>query len=337
MIPHNRPTIGDEERLAVERALSSHWLAQGREVEAFENEVCSFLGLPPAHAVAVSSGSAALYIALWALGAKRKTVALPVYACTAMPNAVALAGGTPRFLDVAAAGPNVDPATLASENADIAVAAHMFGIPAVLSRKDIPLIEDCAQAFGARVGGVAAGLQGDIGVYSFYATKLMTAGGQGGMVVSKDRALIDVMRDYRAFDQREDRSPRFNFQITDLQAAVGRAQLGKMPAFIARRAEIFARYRDMGFPLLDAPAPAAPVRYRAVVKTTRPEAVIAALAAKDIRAIVPVETRELLDTPASYPAAEALTRTSVSLPLYPTLTGADVDHILAAVHDAGRL
>ncbi|MHB1207141.1 MAG: DegT/DnrJ/EryC1/StrS family aminotransferase [Rhodospirillaceae bacterium] len=333
MIPHNRPTISDEERAAVTRVLASHWLAQGREVEAFEDEVCEFVGLPRAHAVAVSSGSAALYLALRTLGAEGKNVALPVYACAALSNAVALVGATARFMDLAAESPNIDLAALDRTGADMAVVAHMFGLPVAIASGKMPMIEDCAQAIGARIGDVAVGLQGDIGVFSFYATKLITAGGQGGMIVSKDRALVEAVRDYRAFDQREDRRPRFNFQMTDLQAAIGRAQLQKLPAFLGRRAEIFSRYREAGLPLLDVAAPAKPVRYRAVVKTSQPERLIAALAAHNIKAIVPVETWELLDAPAAYPAAEAFTRTSVSLPIYPSLTDGELDNILGIIQD----
>ena len=336
MIPHNLPTIGDEEHAAAARVLASQWLAQGREVEAFENELCDFLDLPPAHAVAVSSGSAALYLALRILGAEGKTVALPVYACAALSNAVALAGGTKRFMDVAAEQPNIDPAALERIDADMAVVAHMFGLPIAIAAAKMPVVEDCAQAIGARIGGHMVGLQGDVGVFSFYATKLITAGGQGGMVISKDRALVDAVRDYRAFDQRDDRNPRFNFQMTDLQAAIGRVQLARLPTFAARRAAIFSRYREAGLPLLDVSAPAEPVRYRAVIRTRQPNGLIAALAAQNIKAIVPVETWELLDNPSAYPAAGALSRSSVSLPLYPALTDADLAHILRAVQDSGQ-
>ena len=91
MIAHNKPTLGEAERAAAIRALESGWIAQGREVEALEEEACEFLGLGTGHAVALSSGTAALYLALWVLDARRKRVAIPVYSCAALRNAVVMA------------------------------------------------------------------------------------------------------------------------------------------------------------------------------------------------------------------------------------------------------
>ncbi len=125
----------------------------------------------------------------------------------------------------------------------------MFGILVDIStatRKDIVVIEDCAQALGASLEGETLGVKGLAGVFSFSATKMLTTGGQGGMVVSRARCFVEAVRDFREFDGRHDHKPRFNFQMTDLQAAIGRAQLKKLPAFVARRAEIYMRYCDVG-------------------------------------------------------------------------------------------
>jgi perosamine synthetase len=336
MIPHNRPTLGEEERKAAARVLDSHWIAQGREVQAFEDEVCAFLGLPAGHAVAVASGSAALFLALHTLGAAGKRVALPVYACAALTNATHLAGAQNHFIDVAS-GPNADPKA-AQGHADILVAAHIYGQPIRLDGFTGAVVEDCAHALGARVDGRATGLQGEAGIFSFYATKLITSGGQGGMIVSRTRTVADAARDYREFDQRTDRAPRFNFQMTDLEAAIGRVQLAQLPRFIQRRAEIYGRYEAAGLPLVDGSARGStPVRYRAVLRCARPEAVIAALEAAGLRAIVPVETCELLDEPRRYPVAETLTRTTVSLPVYPSLDDASVTRIIDTVQALGSL
>lgn len=334
MIPHNKPTFDDSEAQAAARVLASGWVAQGPEVAAFENEMCAFLGLPEGHAVALSSGSAALFMALWALGAGDKHVAYPVYACAALRNAVAWAGGVECLRDIDTRGPNVALGTLAA-GADIAIVPHMFGIPADLSGADgVDIIEDCAQAIGGSMYGIPLGLQGKIGIYSFYATKLMTAGGQGGMLVSRDKSLVDSVRDFREFDCRHDRTVRFNFQMTDVQAAIGRVQLAKLPRFLERRAAIYARYREAGFDLLDAEAGASPVRYRAVLRSARAQQIIAALAEKGVRAIVPVEDWELLGDAEHFPNAAALSRETVSLPIYPNLTDEDVGKIIDGVRFA---
>jgi perosamine synthetase len=330
MIAHNRPTLGLAEIEAAARVLSSGWVAQGTEVEEFENEVCDYLELNRGHAVAVSSGTAALFLALWALDAKGKRVGIPTYSCAAVRNAVIMSGAQPSVIDVAEDSPNIDLAQVTKEQADLAVAAHIFGIPS-RCESTIPLIEDCAQAFGARIDGRVVGLGGAIGVFSFFATKMFTSGGQGGMLVSRDSAVVAAVRDYREFDCRRDRNPRFNLQMTDLQAAVGRAQLSSLDSFIRRRREIDAQYREAGLPLW--PHSLQPGFngncYRAIVRTTAAERMIRTLREAGIAAIVPIADWELLDEDS--PRARLLARSSVSLPIYPSLSDSAVADIIRAV------
>ena len=328
IIPHNQPTLGDEEISAAKRVLESGWVAQGKEVAGFEDEFCAFLGLPAGHAVAVSSGSSALYMALYVCGAAGKSVLQPAYACAAIRNASVLCGSKPLFADNAYGDPNVDRASLQEIN----IVVHTFGIPIDLHGISATIIEDCAQAIGASVAGVPVGLQNKAGIFSFYATKLMTSGGQGGMVVSHDKGLAEAVRDYREFDLRRDHRARFNFQMTDLQATIGRVQLQKLPEFLYRREEIFSCYRDAGIPLLgvDLPARTQPVRYRAVVTTSDPMRLIASLAAEKITAIVPVEKWELQDDAVAYPNATALTQGTVSLPIFPSMTDTEVKRVISA-------
>lgn len=336
MIPHNLPTLGREEQSAASRVLGGGWIAQGPEVEAFENELCRFLDVPAGHAVAVSSGSAAMYLALWALGAKDKRVGVPVYSCSALRNAVALSGAERVYLDCTHGGVNVDASAAARSGVDILIAPSMFGIPVELPvARDYKLIEDVAQSLGARIAGRRIGLRGEVGICSFYATKLMTTGGQGGAVVSRDKTLIDMVRDYREFDCRDDSKLRFNFQMTDLQAAVGRVQLTRLPEFIQRREKWFDMYRKHGLDLLDAEAAdSQPVRFRIVMRCGRPLRVVAALASAGIRAIVPIEKHELLDDPVKYPVALALTIATVSLPAHPALSEEDVARVALAAKEA---
>lgn len=330
MIPHNLPTLGLEEQAAVARVLASGWVAEGPEVKAFENELSHFFGLPDGHAIAVSSGSAALFLALWALDAANQRVGLPVYACAALRNAVGLAGGESVYLDCEKDGPNVDASAALQAGIEILIAPSMFGIPIDFPyTSKFKVVEDLAQSLGATVAGERIGLRGEIGICSFYATKLMTSGGQGGALISRDRALIEKVRDYREFDCRDDSKLRFNFQMTDLQAAVGRSQLGKLPTFLEQRERLFDIYREAGLELLGAITSVAsqPVRYRAVMRCNEPKRLIEKLLENDIRAIVPVERWELLDAPEKHPEAESLTRSTVSLPLYPALD----------IHDAERI
>ena len=329
MIPHNRPSLGSEEQAAAARVLNSGWVAQGAEVAAFENDLCRFFGLPDGHALVVSSGSAALYLALWALDGRGSRVGVPVYSCAALRNAVGMAGGGSVYLDCAADSPNVDLTPVAKPDIDILIAPSMFGIPVVLPEVlNCKVVEDLAQSIGAAVDGKRIGLRGDIGICSFYATKMITSGGQGGAVISRDRALIDKVRDYREFDCRDDAQLRFNFQMTDLQASIGRVQLNRLPDFIRQRESVLSLYRQAGLDLIDASTPGVqPVPYRIVMRCEDPGRVIAALAADGIRAIVPIEEFELLDTPSDYPLARSLANTTVSLPAYPALRQEDVARI----------
>jgi perosamine synthetase len=331
-IPHNKPTLGVEEKAAASAVLESGWVATGPETLAFEAELCEFFGLDAGHAVAVSSGSAALYLALHALSADQRNVALPTYCCAALRNAVGMIGGTPLYVDCGHNGPNIDPRMVTGKSADMLVMPSMYGLPAPdPSEMTVPVIEDIAQSFGAQSNGHPIGLRGKVGICSFYATKMFTSGGQGGAIISRDKNLIDHIVDYRNFDNRHDTVLRFNFQMTDMQASVGRVQLKRMPEFIARRAEIFERYCAAGIPLLDCDNDSMrPVRYRAVTQVSNPTTLIEHLASHGIWSINPLAEEELLDHSATHANALNLATTTVSLPLYPSLSVSDVDRVIQA-------
>lgn len=307
-------------------------MAQGKAVEAFEEELCDFLGLPNGCAVAVSSGTAALYISLLFLGAKDKNVAFPTYTCSALRNATTFASANSLLVDSQISSPNID-LELIDKNVDIAIVPHMFGIPQIINRinKPIKIIEDCAQSLGAKVKSSNVGLQGDIGVFSFYATKLITSGGQSGMIVSKDSSLIQEIKDYRLFDRRNDSKIRFNFQMTDLQAAIGTTQLRQLPQFIARREEIFEQYRSSGLPLIDGPPNTRAVRFRAILNTSKQDEVISALQKNNITAVIPIKESELVGNLQTYQNAFYWIKNTVSLPIYPTLKDNDVKRIIEVV------
>ena len=334
MIEHNKPTLGIEEEQAAQRVIRSGWLSQGPEVESFENEFCKFIGLPNGHAVAVSSGTAALFLALWSLQAKNKNVLFPGYVCSALRHAVSMIGGHESIVDVSINSPNID-LTKIRKNNQISIIPHMYGIPVDLNEfKNFPIIEDCCQALGAKNNGISVGLYGEAGIFSFYSTKLMTTGGQGGMFVSNKKNLVDAVRDYREFDYRKDIKKRFNFQMTDLQAAIGREQLKKLPVFLARREVIFQKYKKAGLNLLDVnprDIHLSPVRYRAIMKIDNPKQIIDSLEKVGVKSIVPTEDWELLGEQSILPNALQLSRETVSLPIYPTLTDESIDIILSTI------
>ena len=224
MIPHNQPSLGSEEQSAVARVIESGWVAQGTEARLFEEDLCQFFGLPQGHMVVVSSGAAAIFLALWPIDAGGKDIPIPSYCCTALPNAVELFCGKSVVVDSSISTPNVDVGQLDSSGGFVVTVVHMFGIPEDLSEvRSLLFVEDCAQSIGATVNQQPVGLQGSLGVF-FSATKLMTTGGQGGAVEARNQGIIDKARDYLEFDCLIDKKSRFNCQIADLQSAFGRAQ-----------------------------------------------------------------------------------------------------------------
>jgi perosamine synthetase len=320
VIAHNQPTLGYREIEAAKRVIKNGWLAQGQEVRSFEDELCDFFGLPKEHVVLVSSGSAALFLALWVLNLKDSNVGIPVYSCSSLRNATEMLGAKPIYFDCCDESPNLDMDTVQTSDMDALIATSMFGLPIDIKNNGFKVIEDISQAFGAEENGIPIGLRGILGVCSFYATKLITSGGQGGAIISKDKNLIDAIRDYREFDNRRDNNIRFNFQMSDLNAAVGRVQLKQFEKFKNRRADIFNMYKDYGFNMMDSKSEKyVPIRYRAILNTNQPNKIINELNKAGISAIVPIEKDELLSDPILFKNASLLTSKTVSLPIYPNL------------------
>ena len=334
-IPHNKPTLDHEEEESAIRVLRSGCLTQGDEVKMFENEFCKFLGLDEGHAVALSSGTASLFLSLWALNAKNKKISFPSYVCSALSNSVEMIGGNENLIDSSPNSPNVDLKSLQKSNFDIAIIPHMYGIPIDFSNfKQEIIIEDCCQALGATIDKIHVGLHGTVGIYSFYVTKLMTSGGHGGMFVSHDKSLVDAVRDYREFDKRDDNKKRFNFKMTDIQAAIGRVQLKKLPSFLKRREEIFQRYKKEGLELLDVESDSdriKPVRFRAILNTIEPQKIIKSLKSVDVTAVIPTDEYIVSDKQNLFPNAALMTKKTVSLPIYPSLTDENLNLILSVL------
>lgn len=343
MIAHSRPSITDEDVERVARVVRSGQLAQGPEVAALERELAARLGVEDAAAVA--SGTAALELALGALGVGAgDEVLIPTYVCDALYHAVRRTGAAPVLVDA-------DPATRSLSAKDAlarrtprtraVIVPHAFGLAVDLEAfqaLEVPVIEDCAQALGATAEtGRPAGGGGALAVCSFYATKMIAAG-EGGAVAGP-AALVARVRDTRDYDGRAGLAPRGNAKLTDMAAALARGQLARLDAFVARRRALAARYRARlaGAPLrLPADPGARHVYHRFVVGLDGdPAAVAAALAARGVTARRPVfrPAHTALGL-GGYPEADRLWAESLSIPCYPALTDDEAERVAQAVREA---
>jgi dTDP-4-amino-4,6-dideoxygalactose transaminase len=258
------PDVGPLEREYLLKALDGGWIAPvGPDVDAFEREIVVRTGWPGA--VALSSGTAALHLALLVQGVKPgDEVLVSSFTFSASANAVAYCGAKPSFVDSEMSSWNMSPTLLADvlearrrENRLPAavVVVDLYGqcadydaIAPLCAEVGVPLVEDAAEALGATYKGRAAGTLGDVGLFSFNGNKIITTSG-GGMLVSPDSAVADRVR-YLSTQARqqsvhyEHTEIGFNYRLSNLLAALGRAQLERLPAMSARRIAINARYRE---------------------------------------------------------------------------------------------
>jgi len=338
-IPHSRPTLGEEEAQAAARVVASGQLAEGPQTAHFESEFAAFLGRP--HAIAASSGTAALHLVLAAMGiGPGDEVILPSFVCSAVLNAVNYTGAKAVLADIEAATLNMDPLDAArrlSRRTKALIVPHMFGLPAGLERLlglEVPIIEDCAQSVGAFHGSRPLGSWGHAAVFSFYATKVLAAG-EGGMVVTSDRELADRVRDLKTYDKRDVYRTRFNYKLTDIQAAVGRIQLGKLPSFIHRRRQIARRYHAAFERLPMRPPPDRPehIYFRFVADVgTDCAAAIRRAGQQGIGCERPVHTplHRLLKLE-DFSQTDSAWRQCLSIPIYPSLTDSEVEKVIRVI------
>lgn len=273
VIPVAKPFMERAEVEAAARAIQSGWVTQGPEVAAFESEFAAFVGAP--HAVAVSSATTALHLSLLAVGVQPGDEVVTVsHSFIATANAIRYCGATPVFVDVQPDTFNLDPAKVEpalSAKTRAILCVHQMGMPcdlapilAVARRRGIAVVEDAACAAGSeirmnerweRIGRP----HGDLACFSFHPRKLL-ATGDGGMITSARDDLVAKLRLWRQHgmdvpDTTRHASPQvifetypvlgFNYRMTDIQAAVGREQLKRLPGVLERRRALAARYVEM--------------------------------------------------------------------------------------------
>jgi len=353
MIPLAAPALGEAEREAVCEVLADGQLADGPEVRRFEEEFATFCGTE--HAVATANGTTALHAAFEALGlGSGDAVVTTPFSFVASANAVRHAGAEPVFADVEEETLTLDPDAVAAvlearDDVEAILAVHLYGTPASMDRlaalaaeHDVALVEDAAQAHGAEFGDARVGALGDVACFSFYPTKNMTAG-EGGMITTDDAALAERAArfcDHGRTSGYEHADLGHNFRMTSVAAAIGRAQLAKLPRFnLARRgnaAYLTTRLRDAAVETPTEPPGARSVYHQYTVRTTDRDRLGDRLDEAGVEYgvyyPVPIHRQPAYeDVSASCPVAERAAEEVLSLPVHPGLSRGDLDAVAAAV------
>jgi len=370
-LPYGRHWIDEDDIRQVVDALRSDWLTTGPAVEAFERAVADYTGAK--HTVAVSSGTAALHAAIFALGiGPGDEVILPPLTFAATANCVAFQGATPVFADVAHDTLLLDPERVAekvSPRTKAIIAVDYAGHPCdydalqkIATRHRLALVADSAHALGATYKGRKAGTLADLTTFSFHPVKHITTG-EGGMIATGDAGMARRMRSFRNHGITTDHRERavvgtwcyemtdlgYNYRLSDLQCALGISQLRKLPAWSIRRHEIARQYdaalrnnaRVRPLVVRDEVSHAYHLYVVWVNTATARDALVSGLRAKGIEANVhyipvhlhPYYRQRWGGKPGLCPIAEEAYRHIVSLPIFPRMTDADVLRVTTEVDE----
>ena len=340
------PDVGDEELAEIAAVLETGQLTMGPKVEELEELLAAAAGAE--HAIAVSSGTAALHVGVLALGiGPGDEVLVPAYTFPATANVVALAGARPVLVDVDPVTMNIDPEDAArrvTPRTKAILAVHLFGRPARLEElPDLPLLEDAAGALGASYRGRACGGLGLLGCFSFHPRKIVTTG-EGGAVTTNDAELAERSRSLRHHgwspSGRYDDMPEgaYNYRLSDVLCALGIPQLRRLDELLAARERVAAGYAER-LARLDVVLPQADSGDRHgwqayVIQLDRRDEALESLRAQGIQCQIGTYALHRLGAyreQGSFPGADAAFERALALPLHSRLTDAELDRVADAL------
>lgn len=343
---------------AYQRFMASAWYVLGKEVEAFEQEYAAYCG--STHCVGVANGLDAMHLVLraWDIGAGDEVI-VPSNTYIATWLAVSYAGARPVPVEPDERTHNIDPARIEqaiTPRTKAILPVHLYGqtadmdpIMAIAEKHGLKVLEDAAQAQGARCGGRRAGSLGHAAGHSFYPTKNLGAFGDAGAVTTNDASLADkvrVLRNYGSRVRYHNEVKGINSRLDELQAALLRVKLRHLDDWNGRRSKIASRYlsglqdiRSLTLPCV--PEWADPVWHLFIVRHSQRDAFQAKLAERQIGTLIHYPVPPHLSgayadekiPPGSLPLAESLAKSVLSLPLVPHMTEAQIDHVTGSIRD----
>jgi perosamine synthetase len=342
-----RPDVGDEELAAVAEVAATGQLTMGAKVDELETALAGAVGT--AHAAVVSSGTAALHLALLALEiGPGDEVVVPAYTFPATANVVRLCGARAVLVDVDPETFNLDPAAVAAAitpRTRAVMAVHLFGRPVEWEAlqtavpQEVALVEDAAGALGARYRGTPCGALGLLACLSFHPRKIVTTG-EGGAVTTDDAELDAAARRLRNHGWAtlgDMPAPGFNYRLPDLLCAIGIPQLNRLEQLLQARERLAGWYTERLEHLLSTPAAADGDRHgwqAYVVQLDRRDEALAALRAERIEAQIGTWALHRLEPYGSqgpFPGADRAFERALALPFHTGMTEADVDRVVSAL------
>ncbi|MBN2154254.1 MAG: DegT/DnrJ/EryC1/StrS family aminotransferase [Candidatus Lokiarchaeota archaeon] len=329
--------------------------ADGKNVKALEEEFSKYTGVK--HARAVNNGTAALMCALHGAGIKPgDEVLVPSFTFIATANTILECGAMPVFVEVDRATFNMDPADAGRKitgRTRAIMPVHLYGLPAdmealeeVAAKHDLKVIEDACQAHGAAYKGRKAGAIGDVAAFSFYPTKNMVCGGEGGIVTTDDDAIIERVKLYANHGQAQKyihASIGFNFRMQEVNGVVARASLGALDANNAKRRENAGLYDEALAAIPQVETPTVPagrehVYHQYTLKVKHRDKLAEHLQKNEvgygIHYAIPIHEQQSMKDAgfvARLPVTEALAREVISLPVHPLLSDEQVDFVARTI------
>ena len=352
MIPIARPQMGEDEKSRVWEAMSSGSLAQGPRVRELEERFAAFIGAE--HAVATSSGTTALHLALlgYDIGPGDEVITVP-FTFIASANSILYTGARPVFVDIDERDFTMDVAQIEAAitpRTKAIMPVSLYGQPAdmpaiaeIADRHGLAVVEDACQAHGAGIGASRSGTWG-AGTFSFYPTKNMTTG-EGGMLTTNDAALADRVRLLREHGMKvryHHDVVGYNFRMTDIAAAIGLAQLPKLDGYNERRRAIAARYdRELeGVTTPSVRAGVTHVYHQYTIRVRERDAFAERLKERGVGSAIyypiPVHRQKpflaLGYGDDGFPVTDRLTEEVLSIPVHPSLSDEEVEQVIEAVN-----